>query len=562
MEGNNNINSLPKKEKEKTERKNIDDDFSSLIQINEDFFREKKEEENLKFLSKKRKGQETDIIYNANIKEFENAFIPNIEELNNFLKNCTIKEIKMENIEKEIEAIPKEKVFDPGLFIKENYGKEKNNMGYNLSLENLDLNFDNKEEKDLEEIKEIKEDIYEKNNLNDLLQEKDLNKQKNEIHKLIEKIKSINIEKIIEINGNKKLNIVFDLDNTCIFAVFLNYQYMKEIQKKYPEKEIRIIKFEYNTKIIFAAILIRKGLKEFIDFTKKFCNYYINTLGFENYGLKIKEALEEIFHINFLKIKSRKYENEKVKFLFDLSLNSNNTIIFDDKPGVWIKNYSNVIASKIFRDNQIIFDIYKSSNLENNNDLFFEGCSNIFYFESNKDNWLIQYLKYKKCPFCDLQKKECISLEYLYSNEFQFIYMKDVIKIVYYLVYKLNMNANEALKMIRYDIFYNYCFNLNYYDKNRRNILEKIIENCGGTIINNKNQNQLNKMKLLFVCTEEDYNNNKDEIKKEQFLMDNSKVISDKYILDSYFFMTNLDKELDNSKYYLDNDNEENFDDY
>ena len=139
---------------------------------------------------------------------------------------------------------------------------------------------------------------------------------------------------------------------------------------------------------------------------------------------------------------------------------------------------------------------------------------------------------------------------------------KNVIKIVYYLVYKLNMNANEALKMIRYDIFYNYCFNLNYYNGNRRNILAKIIENCGGTIINNKNKNQLNNMKLLFVCTEEDYNNNKDEIKKEQFLMDNSKVISDKYILDSYFFMTNLDKELDNSKYYLDNDNEENFDDY
>lgn len=123
---------------------------------------------------------------------------------------------------------------------------------------------------------------------------------------MLEKINNINIEKIKEINENKKLNIVFDLDNTCIYSIILNYQYAKEIKKKYPEKEIRLIKCEYNSKIIFVALLIRKELKEFIEYTKSFSNYYINTLGYENYGLKIKGALENIFQINFLKIKARK----------------------------------------------------------------------------------------------------------------------------------------------------------------------------------------------------------------------------------------------------------------
>ena len=89
-----------------------------MIQNNEKFFTEEKEEENKKFLLKKRKGKETDIIYNANSKLFENAFILNLEELNNFLKNCIIKEIKMENIDGEIEKIQKENVFDPSLLIK------------------------------------------------------------------------------------------------------------------------------------------------------------------------------------------------------------------------------------------------------------------------------------------------------------------------------------------------------------------------------------------------------------------------------------------------------------
>ncbi len=69
-------------------------------------------------------------------KKFEDSFIPNLEDLNNFLKNCTIKEIKSEDIQNEIDKLPKEKVFDPDEFIKENYeNKEnKNNVTFKINF--------------------------------------------------------------------------------------------------------------------------------------------------------------------------------------------------------------------------------------------------------------------------------------------------------------------------------------------------------------------------------------------------------------------------------------------
>ena len=137
-------------------------------------------------------------------------------------------------------------------------------------------------------LQKITETIKKKKNLNEILQEKDINKQKDEIHKLIEKIKEISMKQIIENNNNKKLNIVLDLDNTCIFGNIMNYQCALNLKKRYPQKEIKIIKFECNGNIIISALLIRKGLKEFFQFTKNFCNFYINTLANGNYGLAIK----------------------------------------------------------------------------------------------------------------------------------------------------------------------------------------------------------------------------------------------------------------------------------
>ena len=120
-----------------------------------------------------------------------------------------------------------------------------------------------------------------------------------------------------------------------------------------------------------------------------------------------------------------------------------------------------------------------------------------------------------------------------------------------------------GLKIIRYNIFYNSYFNLKFYKNNRINILKEIIKNCGGIIIeDNKNKNEYKELKLFYVCSFEDYNKYKEDIKKEKIWIDNAKVVSEKYILNSFYFMTNLEDELDNPQYCFDFKEEDNFDNY
>ena len=195
------------------------------------------------YLQKKRKNK-TDIVFNSNENKFEDSFIPNLEDLNDFLKNCTIKEIKLEDIQKEIDELPNEKVFDPDIFIKENYEnkeKEKERLIKNFSIEELGFNIDidennnNKEEKLKESYKNNEENI-----INKILSEKDLNKQKNEIHNLLISIKKMNIEDIkksIRDKDNKKLNIIFDLDSTCIFGLPINPRDILNLKQSYPTKK-------------------------------------------------------------------------------------------------------------------------------------------------------------------------------------------------------------------------------------------------------------------------------------------------------------------------------------
>ena len=497
---------------EEEDYSDIDSDRPNLIQINKKIDKQHREKE-LKLMEKKRKRNknDTDIVYDANKKKIENSFIPNLEELNEFLQNCTIKEINLDDIKEELENISKEKIFDPDEFINDNYGKEekqKKELNGNISIEDLGFKLDTEEEKlnkdeELKDSSHFKDKESEQISLNKILQEKDLNKQKKAIHKLIEKIKEMNINEILmtqEGNANKKLNIVLDLDNTCIFGFLVHPLYINEIAKKFPNKDIHFIKFQFGERISYSGLIFRNGLKEFFEFTKNFCNFYINTLGFENYGLEIKKGLENLFGIKFTGFKARKNEMSKVKNLYDLALESKNVVIFDDKPCVWVEDNANVIISKVFTDRELNYDRLKIKNLENITYLFLKDYGPFSYFKSSADNWQYQRLRLEAlCPFYDFKNKNCFSGEYLDSNKFQFIYMKEVIKIIYYLIYNSNMRVPEALKIIRYNIFYNSCFLMNYYEKDGKEILKEIIINCGGYIYDNKNKEKNNNdMKLFF----------------------------------------------------------------
>ena len=533
-----------------------------------------KEKKDIKFLGSKTQrnnnnNNETNMIYSEKDKKFVDSFIPDIEGLNKFLQNCTIIEINKEDIKEEIKNIPKEKIFDPDEFIRNNYQlKEKNS----ISIEDLFLELDKSNNEESKNLEDLNEPISKVRNFNEILQEKNLDKQKKEINDIIHNIKQMKIEEIKE-NELNKLNIVFDLDNTCVYSTFIHPNLIIELIEKFPLNDFKIIKLEHNGNYIYYAFIIRKGLEEFLNCTKKFCNFYINTLGMEQYGKKIKDKLEAIFKIVFKGFKGRVNNSERNKFLYDLSLEQKNTIIFDDKPIVWTKDKGNIIISKFFVDKKITLNNLRNVNLENNESLLFGDYSPFPFYKSSKNNWQIQSLKLeKKCPFYDLKNKKCYSGEYVESDkdEQQFLYMKETVKLVYYLLYKYNIYVPESLKIIRYNIFYNCSFNLNFYKKtpqkkqNERdvNILKHIIINCGGIICDENNFKGYTNYKYYFVCTKDDYKKNKDEINKQKIGKKSCKVISDEFIINSFFFMTYLGNENNNSKYCLDLNDEDDFDNY
>jgi hypothetical protein len=535
--------------------------------------RNSKEKKDIKFLGSKTQrnnnNNETNMIYSEKDKKFVDSFIPDIEGLNKFLQNCTIIEINKEDIKEEIKNIPKEKIFDPDEFIRNNYQlKEKNS----ISIEDLFLELDKNNNEKSQNLEALNEPISKVRNFNEILQEKNLDKQKKEINDIINNIKQMKIEEIKE-NELNKLNIVFDLDNTCVYSTFIHPNLIIELIEKFPQNDFKIIKFEYNQNYIYYAFIIRKGLEEFLNCTKKFCNFYINTLGMEQYGKKIKDKLEAIFKITFKGFKGRVNNSERNKFLYDLSLEQKNTIIFDDKPIVWTKDKGNIIISKFFVDKKITLNNLRNVNLENNESLLFGDYSPFPFYKSSENNWQIQSLRLeKKCPFYDLKNKKCYSGEYVESDkdEQQFLYMIEIVKLIYYLLYKYNIYVPESLKIIRYNIFYNCSFNLNFYKKtpqkkqNERdiNILKHIIINCGGIICDENNFKGYTNYKYYFVCTKDDYKKNKDEINKQKIGKKSCKVISDEFIINSFFFMTYLGNENNNSKYCLDLNDEDDFDNY
>ena len=324
----------------------------NLIKRTKKYIKEK-EQEDIKILGKKTERDETNIIFLAGKKIFINSFVPDINELNKFLNECTIIEIDKKDINDEIKKINDKKIFDPDEFIQKNYGLGNKN---NISIEDLDFLFEknNKTEKYEENqiIEKSEIQAKEERNINEILQEKNIDKQKKEINQLLNKVKEI-IKKDININNESKLNIVFDLDNTCVYSLFIHPKYLLVLEKRYPENDFKIIKLEYGRQIIYTAFVVRKGLKKFIEETQSFCDFYINTLGANIYGMKIKEILEEIFKIEFKGFKGRKNDSSNNKFLKDLSLEQKNTIIFDDKPIVWIRDNDNVIISKYFIDKKL-----------------------------------------------------------------------------------------------------------------------------------------------------------------------------------------------------------------
>ena len=100
------------------------------------------------------------------------------------------------------------------------------------------------------------------------------------------------------------------------FAFMAKSETIKELKEKFPQKDLKPVSFLFQNKRLIMGLIIRKGLLNFLEFANTFCNFYINSLGVEEYLIQIKSIFK---NIKFKKIIWRK-ENKNKRFIKDLNL--------------------------------------------------------------------------------------------------------------------------------------------------------------------------------------------------------------------------------------------------
>ena len=576
----------------------IDEERITLGQINKLARKKQKSKENMdvkSFLQRKRHLDDNVITYDEKNGKILQEFCGSIEELNEFLSKCEIKKITFDDISDMKNTV----AFDPNEWMKAN-----NIFQRTMSLEDL-VNLNEKKEKNEKKIeknnvninKEVKKSAYLNDkkiyedylNLKKIIQCKKLSSEQKEwISNLISRIKSKDIKDInIEKNSEDKLNkleIVFDLDNTCIFS-FLSNTDILQVQKKkniFPQKEVKMVSFKFNNKVLYTALIIRKGLKDFLNYVSPLCNFHISTLGAESYGNEVKDILSEYAGVEFIRYKGRVYSNEYCKNISDLYINSENTVIFDDYLRVWEndnKDNEQVITTKYFFDEECAMlnnniNISKEQNKENDDkvneiELFLKSYRTMCYNkikENNKNNvnfdmdWKVQnIIEYQNIPFYqfnsnkDFNDNKCFTAEYLNSPKYQFSYMKDVIKVIYCLKFIFDLDIRLAIKLIKICTLNNMKFDLKYLAYDQKCILTDMIKVCGGILYDkNYNYSSDDKERIYLVASKRIYEFKKEEIKEE--LKKNKKylLINERFILDTYYFMTDIRNNINDPEYIFD----------
>ena len=611
----------------------LDEERWTLGQINSKFNIERNNDEkngtNNSFLGFKRFLRYDPITYDEKKHSLTNVFCSSAEELNAFLSHCQIQKYSYEDfspnlLDNNIDSIK----FNPNDWMKTNdieqrlINLEDLSVYYNrkspkkitkksvppiqYQSEKSEKQIEAKKDKEIEIKNEIKNEkglfkegkdnkpqfdtkfknkkIYDNSiELQKIIDTEDLsNEQKEWLNNFFKEIDKIDINDIKiekdEKGKDNKLELVFDLDYTCIFSFIVNSDnlFVQAKKKFIPQKEAKMISFEFNNKVLYCMLIIRKGLKEFINYIKPLCNFHISTLGAENYGKEIAKILMEEFEINFERFKGRFYDYESTKKISDLYINKEKTIILDDNIKIWENengDNENVIISKFFFDEECAMINEKEDEKKPKNenilyeiDLFLKSYRN-FYYNKITDNgkntdWKIQeIMDYPNPPFYqfkqnnDFNFNKCFTAEYLNSSKFQLTYLKNVIKEIYILKFVYNIDTMLAIKLIRISTLYNMVFDLKYLTFDQRNVLSDIIKLCGGKIFKRDFMKYNNTIYLVASKRLFELKNKQQEILSDLEEYPYYVLINEKYILDTYYFMTNLKDIINDPEYTFGEEN-------
>ena len=571
----------------------IDEDRLTLVQVRE-FLKKKRLKTEKKSLFPKKQNPVQNITYDSKSKSLRDCFNPNVSELQDFLSKCVVKEILDDDS-------PSSKDKNQNLFDPQEFMKSNNISKMSLSIEDLSL-MKNKIKKENEKLKE--DLIIEQENLNNnmniispkvikndsfqraknIVAHEDYLKirkimgqnmltleQKMWLSEFLKKISEIPIQDIIS-KERDKFEIVFDLDNTLVFSyVCKSLNEARNNQISYPQKNIKLFQFEHENTYLFSNLIIRNGLKEFLEYIKDLANFHISTLSIRNYAEQITSLLEKICNVKFEKMSSRIDTKKDRKYIRELNskdkqkMTEDNTIIFDDSVYVWEKESFNVIVSKKFFDKELKMDRNLNNNELENFLKSYPGYSYNKIKNIKEPSWKNQSIvTINYCPFYlykskdNLNYNESYFAEYLNSPKYQFIYMKNVIKILYYLVFNGFLNIPEAIKLVRLNALNGKIFYLKYLNDEQKKILSDLISVCGGERYEPPKKGGEgtinNTQKIFLVVSKREYESKKEEIMEDLGNNKNFEMINEKFILDSYYFMTDLgdsykDKEYSNFDY-------------
>ena len=544
--------------------------------------KEEKEKETKSFLNRTRLLYEP-IKYILEKKELYNTFCPSPEELNEFLIHCKIQTLSLDEILMSQNDDTDYKTFNIDEWMKSNkieqrtinaeelytYNKNRKvrkeieiNQKYVQPQEKqtnpIHKHFDNPKIQDnydrLQEIKYSKILSWEqKAFLNDLFQEMGNTD-----------IKSITIEKDREGKDNK-LELVLDLDNTCIYSYLYdkNALYVQDNQKKFHKKKAKIISFQYKDFVLYNVLILREGLEEFLKYVLPICNFHISTLGTKNYGKEIANIFKDSFGIEFKGFKGKLDENECTKYISDLYIKKEKTVIIDDNANVWEKDSENIIISKFFFDEECsMIKREKPKEIEDKIDeinAFLNSYNYIFYnniIEKNNDiDWKIQTIKGIKTPFYqfnqsdDYNYNKCFTAEYLNSKNFQFIYLKNIIKEIYLLKFIYDVEIPLAIKMIRMSTLANMKFDVRFLSNEERNILSSIIKVCGGIIFEGEYVHDNEKIYLVASKRIYELDIKRKEIKTDLKRYPYYILLNEKFILDTFYLCSDLRTQTNDPEY-------------
>ena len=164
-------------------------------------------------------------------------------------------------------------------------------------------------------------------------------------------------------------------------------------------------------------------------------------------------------------------------------------------------------------------------------------------------------VEYQNIPFYqftsnkDFINNKCFTAEYLNSSKYQFNYMKNVIKVLYCLKFVFDIDISIAIKLIKICTLNNMKFDLKYLAYDQKCILTDMIKVCGG-IIYDKNYNFVNKEeKIYLVCGKRIYEYKKNEIALDLKKNSNYQLINERFIIDTYYFMTDIRDHINDEEY-------------